>query len=145
MNHTVLRQAQIARCLVVLNGSPADDRALDIAFELAHYPSGSLRALLLQGEFRAYSTSTDELRRWHAAWHERFVGHAFRLSDRAYGQGLRLPIDLIEGGRHSWLRGWIEDEGFDLVVVAHEQRAYLPMSLVARVRRWATCPVVAVK
>ena len=142
------RHARLGRCLVLFNGSPADGRALETALELASYTCASLQGLLLEGEFRGYSVSVEELERLREARHRRFAGHAFGLCDRALEQGVRLPLELVSGDGHAWLRHWIDACGFELVVIAHEHSPFqedLPMSAVARVRRRASCPVVVVK
>jgi hypothetical protein len=143
-----LQHQGISRVLVVFNGSEADQRALETGLELASCTRASLRGILFEGEFRHYSMSHDELERSRTARRERFALHAFRLGDCALERAVQLPLDLVGGDGRSWLRGWLHDNAFELVVVAYEHRmfgAYLPTSLVARVRRSASCPVVVVK
>jgi nucleotide-binding universal stress UspA family protein len=142
------QQAQLGRLLIVLNHSVADERALETALQLAACTHASLHALLLESEFRGYSLVIGELERLRSTRHERFAAHAFRLCDRALEQGLKLPLELVNGDGQGWLRDWINASRFDLVVVTHEHRAvfgYLPTSLSARVRRSAACPVLVVK
>ena len=142
------RRAQVTRLLVVLNDSAADERALDTALQLASCTRASLRALLLEGEFRGYLLAIGELERLRTTRHERFTAHAFRLCDHALEQGVKLPLELVDGNGHGWLRNWINRSRFDLVVVAHEHSAlpsYPPSSLSARVRRSARCAVLVVK
>jgi len=107
-----------------------------------------LHALLPEGEFRGYSVSVGELEQRRAARQRQFVAHAFRLSDRALEHGIRLPLELVVSDARGWRRGWMDSFGFGLVVVAHEHRPcrdHPPASVLARVRRSASCPVVVVK
>jgi nucleotide-binding universal stress UspA family protein len=142
------RRSGLGRILVVFDGSRADERALESALELAGCAHASLHAVLLEGEHRGYSVSADELARMRAARHGRFVEDAFRLSDRAHAEGVRLPLELVGGAGNRRLCRWIDAGRFGLVVVAHDHRPfseYLPMSIVARVRRSTSCPVLVVK
>lgn len=150
MSETVLsrqRRTRLTRLLVVFAGSPADLRALDTALELARCTDATLEALLVEPEFRRYTPSVDEFRRLRDAHRDRIAEHAFSLCERAREHGHQLPLHVVNDVR-GWLRDWIESSGFGLVVVAHQHHPlsqYLPGSLLARMRRNAACPVVAVK
>jgi nucleotide-binding universal stress UspA family protein len=140
-------QTRLTRLLVVFAGSSADPRALDTALELARCTGATLEALLVEPEFRRYTPSVDEFRRLRDTRRDRIAEHAFSLCEHAIEHGHQLPLHLASDVR-GWLRDWIDDSGFGLVVVAHEHHPlsqYLPGSLLARVRRNAACPVVAVK
>jgi hypothetical protein len=150
MSETVLslqRQTRLTRLLVVFAGCPADLRALDTALELARCADATLEALLVEPEFRRYTPSVDDFRRMRDTHRNRIAEHAFSLCERALEYGYQLPLHPARDVR-GWLRDWIDDSGFGLVVVAHEHHPlgkYGPGSLLARLRRSAACPVVAVK
>jgi hypothetical protein len=141
-------QTRLTRLLVVFGGCPADERALETALELVRCTEATLEALLVEPEFRCYTPSVDQFRRMRDTHRERVAEHAFSLCDRALDRDYQLPLHLVSDVLRGWLRAWIDASGFGLVVVAHEHHPlgeYLPGSLLARVRRTAACPVVAVK
>jgi nucleotide-binding universal stress UspA family protein len=141
-------RAHLGRLLVLFTGSAADERALDTALQLAECSGASLQAVLLQGEFRAYSIIPGELERLKEAWQARLAEQAFALCERALTAGSRLPLELVEGNGKGWLDLWISGDRFALVVLAHPRRPLrrlMPPRLDARVRRSTTCPIVVVK
>lgn len=137
-----------SRILVAIDGSPAGQKALEHALELAKLTGASLVALTIEGPLPAYAATVGEV---DEVKHEKdvFFETVARLArDQAEREGVRIEAIVRSGHAADSIVREAREREADIVVVGHKGHFlgdYLLGSTADRVAHHAPCPVLIVR
>jgi nucleotide-binding universal stress UspA family protein len=134
--------------LVVIDGSPCGQKALETAIELSKLIGCPLNALAVEGPLPAYAATVgevEEVKNEKDAFFERIVQLA---RDEAKKAGVEIDVSMQVGHPAEVIVREVEAREADLVVVGHKDHFlgdYVLGSTADRVAHHAPCPVLIVR
>jgi nucleotide-binding universal stress UspA family protein len=131
------------RILVVVDGSPEGQRALDAAIALAAALNSQLRALVIEGRLPRYAATLAEVDDAKRKKDELYETVARLAAEQAAEKGVELEVELALGAATAAIADVAEREQHDLVVVGYRRRSFGRVA--DHLCHHADCPVLVVR
>jgi nucleotide-binding universal stress UspA family protein len=129
--------------LVVVDGSPEGQRALDTAIALAATLGAQLRALIIEGRLPRYAATLAEVDDAKRKKDELYEPLARRATEQAAERGVEFEVELAVGPATAAIAAVAEREQHDLIVVGYRRRSF--GRIADHLCHHADCPVLVVR